>query len=131
MQEELFHEDVNAALSHAISALGGNKAVGSDLWPSLSADQAGKKLSTCLNTEHAQHLKPDELIWILGAARKVGVHSAMAYITTECGYADPSPVEPEDEAAELQREFIRAQEALGITLKKMERLALPTVRSVG
>lgn len=130
MQEELFHEDLNAALGFVISALGGNKKVGSELWPSLSADQAGKKLSTCLNPEHAQHIKPEELLWILHAAKNAGVHSAMAYITGECGYAHPQPIEPLDEAAQLQKEFIQAANTLGVIMKRAEKLNLPTIKAV-
>lgn len=131
MQEELFHEDLNAALGFVISALGGNKKVGCELWPSLSADQAGKKLSTCLNAEHAQHIKPDELLWILRAAKTAGIHSAMAYIASECGYAAPQPIEPMDEAAQLQKEFIQAVQTQERILHRFERLNFPSVKAVG
>jgi hypothetical protein len=130
VQEELFHEDINAALNHVIAAIGGMKAVGVELWPSLSADKAGRKVADCLNSDRAQQFHPDELIWILSEARKKGVHSAMAFITGECGYADPVPVEPEDEAAKLQREFIAAQAQMTQMLKRMEKLNLPVVRGV-
>lgn len=130
MQEELFHEDIYAALSHVISAIGGAKHVGVELWPSLSADKAGRKVADCLNSDRAQQFHPDELVWILSEARKKGVHSAMAFITTECGYADPTPVEPEDEAAKLQREFIAAQAQMTQMLKRMEKLNLPTLQRV-
>lgn len=128
MQEELFHEDLNAALSHVIAGLGGMKRVGVELWPTQSADQAGRKLANCLNPDHAQHLHPADVIWILAEGRRQGIHSGMAFITRECGYADPQPVEPEDEAAKLQRQFIAAQEQMSQMLKRMEKLNLPTVR---
>jgi hypothetical protein len=130
MQEELFHEDLNAALTHVITALGGMKRVGVELWPSQPADQAGRKLANCLNGAHAQELHPTEVLWILAEGRKKGVHTAMAYISRECGYADPQPVEPEDEAAELQRQFIQAQQQMTQMLKRMEKLNLPGLKGV-
>lgn len=130
MQSELFHEDINAALSHVIAAIGGMKHVGVSLWPALLADKAGRKVADCLNADRAQQFHPDEVLWILSEARKHGVHSAMAFIAGECGYANPLPVEPEDEAARLQREFVQAQEAMQQMLKRMEKLSLPTVRGV-
>jgi hypothetical protein len=54
----------------------------------------------------------------------------MAYISRECGYADPQPVEPEDEAAELQRQFIQAQQQMTQMLKRMEKLNLPGLKGV-
>ena len=124
-QEALFHEDLNGALGHVISALGGAKDVGVQLWPSLSADTAGRKVSHCLNHDHAQQFHPQEVIWLLSEARKRGVHSAMSYICREVGYADPQPIEPEDEAAALQRLFVEAVNTQAQILKRMERLSLP------
>jgi hypothetical protein len=130
MQEELFHEDINAALGHVIAALGGPKKVGSELWPTMAPDAAARRVADCLNTDRTQQFHPLDLIWILRSARQHGVHSGMAFITRECGYADPQPIEPEDEAAELQRQFIAAKEDLAKMLKRMERLNLPQVRGV-
>lgn len=131
-QQPLFHEDLNHALDYLISALGGNKKVAVDLWPSMESapDKAGRKLSDCLNDNHQQKLSPTELLWLLAEGRKQGIHSAMAFITGECGYADPQPIEPEDEAAELQRQFIAAQKEMSAALKRMERLSLPSVKAV-
>lgn len=129
-QEPLFHEDLNAALVHVISALGGAKRVGVDLWPSLSADAAGRKIHHCLNSDHAQQFHPQDILWILKQAKSAGVHSAMAYIAAECGYGDPQPIEPLDEAAQLQKEFIRSVEMQQQLLKRFERLNFPPVKAV-
>lgn len=129
-QEELFHEDINAALGHVISALGGNKKVGVELWPSLSADQAGKKVSNCLNPEHAQQFHPSDIVWVLKEGRKAGVHSAMAFINQESGYAAPQPVEPEDEAAALMREFNRSVQEQRAIAARMEKLNLNHIKAV-
>jgi len=128
MQEELFHEDINAALGHVIAAIGGYKRVGVELWPTQPADQAGRKLANCLNPDHAQNLHPSDVLWILREGRKKGIHSAMAFIAGECGYANPSPVEPEDEAAALQRQFIEAQQQMAQMMRRMEKLSLPGLK---
>lgn len=130
MQNELFHEDINAALGHVISALGGNKSVGVALWPSLSADAAGKKVANCLNNEHAQQFHAQDILWILKTASAKGLHSAMAYINSETGYAPPIPIEPLDEAAQLQKEFIAAVQAQQQILRRFEKLNLPTMKAV-
>ena len=125
MQEELFHEDVNAAIGHVIAAIGGPKEVGHSLWPTLTPDAAARRISDCLNPVRTQQLHPADLMWILKEGRRRGVHSAMAFISRECGYADPQPIEPEDEAAKLQRDFIAAQKQMHALVKRMERLNLP------
>lgn len=132
-QQPLFHEDINHALDYLISALGGNKKVAVALWPSMekAPDKAGRKLSDCLNDNHQQKLSPTELLWLLAEGRKQGIHSAMAFITGECGYAAPQAIEPEDEAAQLQREFIAAKKELGTMLIRMERLNLPAFGATG
>lgn len=123
-------EEISAALTRVVAALGGMKRVGSELWPSQPADQAGRKLANALNPGNSQQLHPNEVLWILKSARRAGYHSAMAFVAQECGYAPPVPVAPEDEAAELQRQFIAAQQQMQSMLKRMEKLALPAVRGV-
>lgn len=130
MQEELFHDDEYSALSHAVSALGGAKKVGSELFPHMSPDAAGRRLLDCLNPDRNQELHPGQLLWLFKAARQVGCHSLFAYFAREAGYADPQPVEPEDEAAELQRQFIAAQQQMAQMMKRMEKLSLPQVKAV-
>lgn len=129
-QDQLFYEDIDAVLAHVVAALGGNKKVGSQLWPDEKVDQAGRILADCLNPDRARALKPKQLVWLLAEARKIGAHSGMAYISQECNYAPPQPVEPEDEAAELQRQFIQAQQDMAQMMKRMEKLSLPCVRGV-
>lgn len=129
-QTPLFHEDLNSALGYLISALGGNKQVGAALWPSMSPEKAGRKLADCLNDNHQQKFSPDDIVWLLSEGRKAGVHSVMAYLCQECGYSDPQPIEPENEAAELQRQFIQGVSTLGAILKRAEKLNLPAVKAV-
>lgn len=43
-------------------------------------------------------------------ARKKGNHSAFEFMAQDLGYTKPTPIEPKDEMAELQRQFIAAVE---------------------
>lgn len=122
-QGELWHDTLPDALRHTISALGGPKRVGCDMWPHKSAQQASTQISNCLSEGRPEKLDLEELIFILKRARAEGVHTAMTFILRECGYADPQPVEPEDERAALEREFIQSVEVQRKLMERLERLS--------
>ena len=82
-------------------------------------------MSHCLNEDHAQHFHPQDIIWLLSRARMRGIHTAAAYLMRECGYADPVPIEPEDEAAALMRAFNHSVKVQRGILDRMEKLNLP------
>lgn len=119
-QQSLFHETLTEALQDCIRALGGAKAVGHAMRPEKSIDDARRWLLDTLNPDRAEKLAPDQVLWILKESRKVGCHAAMAYIARECGYADPQPIEPEDERATLQREYIAAVKTLSAIQTRLE-----------
>ena len=123
-QQSLFHETLTEALQDCIRALGGAKAVGHAMRPEKSIDDARRWLLDTLNPDRAEKLAPDQVLWILKESRKVGCHAAMAYIARECGYADPQPIEPEDERATLQREYIAAVKTLSAITTRIERNGL-------
>ena len=120
-QQSLFHETLTEALQDCIRALGGAKAVGHAMRPEKSIDDARRWLLDTLNPDRAEKLAPDQVLWILKESRKVGCHAAMAYIARECGYADPQPIEPEDERETLQREYIAAVKTLSAIQTRLER----------
>lgn len=121
-QFPLFHEDLMEALRTCVQALGGPKKVGALLRPELPADQAGRWLADCLNPDRRDQLHPNQFLLVLREARKVGCHAAMNYLAQECGYADPQPIEPDDERAALQREFVQHSKALQALASRIERL---------
>lgn len=122
MTSYLVHECLNDALRECVAVCGGLKAVGSTLWPEKDADAAGRQLSDCLNDAKREKLSPEQVLLVLRLARERGCHAGMHYIARELGYTEPSPVEPEDARAQLQREFIE-------TAKRMERLAAQIERA--
>lgn len=64
-QEPLFKDllqDRLAAIAADIDAIGDPKAVGHELWPSLTPDTAGRKLSNALNPKQ-RHQLTDAEVW--------------------------------------------------------------------
>lgn len=123
-QIPMFFEDIHEAISTDVAALGGKKAVGSMLWgESQTPDKAGEKLSNCLNSEHRQKLSLNEMLVIQREARKIGSYATAHFIASETGFTQPQPIEPEDEKAKLQTQFIQAIKAAEQLSKKMERFA--------
>jgi len=129
-QEPLFVEDENEAIRHAIAALGGSKIVGHLIWPNLSPPNSGEKLANCLNPLRQEKLSVSEFLYIRREARKIGCHVIAAYENQDAGYAPPQPIEPADEAAELQRKFIEAVHASEKIAQRLKQLSEPAVRAV-
>lgn len=122
-------ESINEALIDAVKSLGGSKQVGPVLWPEKAPDAAQRLLLACLNEDRPERLSPDHLMLILRKARAKGCHSAFEFMAAELGYTRPSPVEPMDELAELQRQFINATEIQAKLVARMERMQKPQLRS--
>lgn len=111
-QPALWHDTLSDALRDVVHALGGPKVVASDLWPSKDPADAARLLNKCLDPERAEKLALEEIEWLIVRSRAANVHLAMAYLAMKAGYADPKPIEPEDERAELMREFIEKAQVL-------------------
>lgn len=126
-QPSLFHEDVWQALRDCVGALGGSKKVGVLLRPELDAQTAGRWLLDCLNPERKEKLCVEQMLLILREARQANCHAGMTYIARHCGYADPQPIEPEDERAALQREYIAAVKQLAAISTRLEQNGLRSV----
>jgi hypothetical protein len=121
-QPRLFYDSFEDAAKEVITALGGPKVVGAKLWPAKTSDAARTRLLDCLNPDRPDKLDPREILTIAKWGREVGCHSVMNYLAAEAGYTQPSPLAPEDEAAELQRRFIEcAREMKNIASRFDER----------
>lgn len=127
LQEELFHEDFRDALRHVVSALGGPKRVGCELQPAFTADRARCWLSHCLDESRPEKFDIEHVVQILRMARQKGLHSAFAFLAGELGYEEPRPVEPEDEQAKLQREYIEAVKHQAELIKRLEKVQNATM----
>lgn len=128
MTPHLFHDTLTDALVEVVKSLGGFKTVGLALRPDKSADAASRWLNDCLNANRAEHLEPDQVLFILREGRKAQSHAAINYLLREAGYADAVPIEPDDEKAALQREFISGVKALTLLAERLDRVELPLKR---
>lgn len=122
MQYVLIHESINDALREVVQALGGTKKVGVLMRPEKSVDDAGRWLADCLNADRREKLDPEQVLWLLREGHKANCHSAMNFIGGEAGYA-VSIVEPLDEMAELQRQFIESSKNLTRMAERIESLS--------
>lgn len=120
-QQSLWHDTLSEAVRAAVEALGGCKPVAASLWPSMPAQQAGRKLAHCLDDERAEKLSLDELDWIVREAREHGCHTIPGYLSRH-GY-QVTPVSKEDQADELKRDFVAAVAAAQELGKRLEALA--------
>lgn len=127
-QESLFYESLSDALADVVKACGGAKVIGARLWPEKSVQAAHSQLLDCLNDARPAKLSPEQVLFLMREGRKINCHAAMNYLARETGYADPQPIEPEDERARLQREYIDAVKDLQALTGRMERVGL--IRSV-
>lgn len=121
-QPALFVESITDALREVVRACGGPKVVGCKLWPEKTPDAAGRTLSDCLNDARAEKLSPDQVLLLARMGRERGCHAVLAFLAAECGYAPPTPVEPEDERAALQREYIEATKVLAHLAARIDRI---------
>jgi len=125
MTPHLFHESFTDALTEVVKALGGHKTVGLALRPDKTADTAGRWLHDCLNLSRSEKLDPDQVLFILREGRKAQAHAAINYLLRESGYADAQPIEPEDERAKLQRDFLQGVQHLSQLAARLDRVETP------
>lgn len=124
VQPSLFYESVEDAFREVIKAAGGPKVVACQLWPDKTPEAAHRLLLACLNDERPERFNPGHVFMLLRIGREKGCHCAMHFINVECGYAPPTPIEPDDEKARLQRDFIEAVNRLERAKSGLARLGL-------
>lgn len=116
-------EGWNQALIECVKAAGGSAIVGKKVFPEKSPDSAQRALLDCLSEDRPAKLSPDQVKLVLRLAREKGYHGGVAFLLADLGYAPTTPIEPQDEAAELQRQYIEASNQVAITAARMEKLA--------
>lgn len=122
-------ESMHDALIECVKAAGGSKVVGHKLWPEKMVDAAQRHLLNCLQDGRAERLTPEQVHLVFRLAHDAGCHTGMEFLCSSIGYAPPVPVKPQDEAAQLQREFIAATRHLGVMAERIA--ALESSKAVG
>lgn len=117
-------ESFNDALIECVKSAGGSKTVASILWPEKPIHQAQQLLLACLNIERPEKLNPEQALLIIKLAKDTGLHTGIEYICHTLSYTMPQPIQPDDEKAQLQREFIEAQKSFAALSKRMESVGL-------
>jgi len=130
MQMSLIHESITDALRDVINAAGGPKKVGAMMFPELPIDHAAGRVRDALNPDRRERFTPDQVMLLARIGRQVGCHAIITFLSREAGYADPQPIEPEDEVARLQRDFIEATKALGAMASRIEHITSTSLRRV-
>jgi len=125
----MLDESPNKALESVVKSLGGTKQVAPLLWPDKSIEDARRLLCDCLSDDRPAKLDFSQVLFILRLARSRGIHGGMAYIAAELGYAEPQPIEPRDELAELLRQNLEAHRESQRRQERIERLMTPALRS--
>lgn len=121
-QQELWHDSFEDALRVACEAVGPKKVAG-EMWPEKPIKQAVDLLWHSLNPERNEKLSASQVALIIKRGRQKGCHAPMYFLAAECHYQDPQPIEPEDERARLQREYIQAAKSMKQISERMEKLA--------
>lgn len=123
-QPSLFYEDIYDALKAVVNHLGGAKLVGAALWPDKSPESAARLLLDCCNVTRAERLNPEQVLLLLKKARAAGFHGLKHFIDSEAGYTRTAPMDPADEAIELQRAFVESVKAQRVMLERLDRLGV-------
>lgn len=123
-------DSLTEALVACVKACGGSKQVACVLWPEKAPDAAQRLLLDCLNDDRAAHLSPDHVMLVLKLARAKGCHAGFYYMADVLGYSQPTPIDPRDEVAELQRQFVAATQSMAAMVQRMEQLQ-PSVQVTG
>lgn len=123
-------ESLNDALIECVKACGGSKAVGHRLWPEKAVDAAQRHLLACLNEDKPERLSPEHLMLLLRMSREHGHHGGVQFILSALSYAPTTPIEPKDEAAELQRQAAELLAGLERITDRMARLQPALLKAV-
>lgn len=115
-------ESFNYALIECVKAAGGSKKVGPLLFPEKTIDLAQRLLLACLNDDRPEKLSPDQALFIMRLAKDNGCHVGIEYVCHSLSYSQPTPIEPKDETAQLQKEFIEASKMMSKIAERIEML---------
>lgn len=94
-QAPLFFEDALDALRVTVMELGGYKKVGAELRSDMSVSAAETWLRNCLNGDRSERLNPDQVIALVLAARKRGIHYYGQFFAQAVGYEPLVPITDE------------------------------------
>lgn len=92
------------------------------LWPEMGIEAAAQRLNNSLNDDRREVLHVHQYLLIWREARAVGCLAGVAHVNHECNCAPPNPIEPEDEMAQLQRNYIESVRMQQKIADRLERI---------
>lgn len=116
------YETLTDCLVDCVKAAGGSKVVGHKIWPEKTVDAAQRHLLNCLSEGRAERLSPDQVLLLAELARDQGCHAYMQYGAQRLRYQAPVPCEPQQQLAELQRQFSQAVAHQQVLLGEIQQL---------
>lgn len=129
-EPKLHYEDFNDAMHDLVLSLGGYKKVGPMLWPEKPLDDAAGLLRHCLNRTRREKLDGEQLLFLMRKAREINFHGAKYFFDEATGYQKSAPLNPKDEAEELQRRSEALVAELKHCLDRQERLTRAPLAAV-
>lgn len=119
-QDKLFYESALQAVEIAIAESAFTyKQVASHLWPAKKPDTAYARLKACLNDDKDEKFSFEEIIEI---CKHIDRYDPLYFFADECSHSRGEPCAPEDEAANLQREFIASAKRMENIAARIEKL---------
>lgn len=97
--------------------------VGHMLFPHKDPIEAGRYFADCINPNRKETLDPQELIWLMREAKRVGCHILHDFVCEESEYQKGLPVEAEDELADLQLKIDATARTFKEQIDRYERAA--------
>lgn len=125
IEQPLWHDTWEEALMSVIHAVGGPKKMAAILWPTKfkqRPEATTRYLNQTLDPDRAEKLALCEIEQILTEGRNRGCHIGVQYLAKSLTYTTPEPVDPEDEKARLQREYIESVKEMQNIAKRLEGL---------
>jgi hypothetical protein len=109
-------------LIECVKAAGGSKVVGHRIFPEKMVDAAQRHLLNCLSDGRSERLTPDQVMLVARLARERGCHAYAHHVAAELGYAEPIPIEPKDELADLLRRHVEETAEANKRQERIEQL---------
>lgn len=123
-QQSLFFEGIEEAAEEiARHYPGGKKALAQRLRPNKSPTSAHTWFCDCANPARTEHnFAGEDWLALIKIGREIGCHAVMFMLCDEAFYERPRTVEPTDELAELQRQFVASVRQQAELVERIEKL---------
>lgn len=123
-QQGMFFESIEEAAEEiARHYPGGKKELAQRLRPNKSPSAAHTWFLDCSNQARTEHnFTGEDWLALIKIGREIGCHAVLHFICDESNYERPRTVDPTDEKADIQRQWIANVKLQAQLVERMERL---------